>query len=69
LWWGYEPYVPFDYPFEYAGEEPLYAFPPGEDFSHRSRPVVFHEPGCRTDTQTVPSQAGGERTIHIVRCY
>jgi hypothetical protein len=26
-------------------------------------------PGCRTDSKTVPSEAGGERTITITRCW
>jgi hypothetical protein len=71
LWWGDATYVPNYYPSEYAapyGEFP-YAYPPFENFSERSRPVVTYEPGCRTDTQTVPAENGGERTIHITRCY
>jgi hypothetical protein len=71
LWWGYAPYDPNYYPSEYAGpyEVPSYAYPPTENFSERSRPVVAHPPECRTDTQKVPSEAGGERTINITRCY
>jgi hypothetical protein len=71
LWWGYASSVPNYYPSEYVvpyGQFP-YAYPPTEDFSHRARPVVTHEPGCRTDTQTVSSESGGERTINITRCY
>ena len=71
MWWGYAPSVPNYYPSEYVaptGESP-YAYPPTENFSERSRPVVTHPPECRTDTQTVPSESGGERTINITRCY
>jgi hypothetical protein len=76
-WWGYGSYGPADFPSDYAPEqEPLtypypypYPYPPYENFSERSRPPVFYQPGCRTDTQTVPSESGGERTIHITRCY
>jgi hypothetical protein len=70
LWWGYASAVP-NYPFEYAapyGEAP-YAYPPSANFSERARPVVTHPPECRTDTQKVPSEAGGERSISITRCY
>jgi hypothetical protein len=69
LWWSGD-YLP-SYPYGYAdlsGEVP-YAYPPMENFSERSRPIVTHPPACRTDTQTVPSESGGERTINITRCY
>jgi hypothetical protein len=71
LWWGYAFDVPNYYPSEYAApyEVPPYAYPPTEDFSERSRPVVAHPPECHTDTQRVPSEAGGERTINITRCH
>jgi hypothetical protein len=69
LWWagGYLPSYPYGYadPF---GEVP-HAYPLMENFSERSRPVVIYQPGCRTDSQTVPSETGGERTINITRCY
>jgi hypothetical protein len=70
-WWGYEPYGPDYFPSDYAPDaEPLpLPYLPFENFSERSRPPVFYRPGCRTDTQTVPSESGGERTIHITRCY
>ena len=69
LWWAGS-YIP-GYAYQYAdpsGEVP-YAYPPTENFSERSRPVVTYQPGCRTDTQQVPSESGGERTINITRCY
>jgi len=69
LWWAGS-YIP-SYPYRYAdpsGEVP-YAYSPMENFSERSRPVVTYQPGCRTDTQTVPSEGGGERMINITRCY
>jgi hypothetical protein len=69
LWWA-GAYVP-SYPYGYADPswEGAYDYPPMANFSERSRPVVTYQPGCRTDTQTVPSESGGERTINITRCY
>jgi hypothetical protein len=32
-------------------------------------PVFVVRPGCRTQTVTVPSEAGGHRSINITRCY
>ena len=71
LWWGYASYPPDYYPYEYAapyGDLP-YAYPPMENFSERSRPVVAHPSECRTDIQKVPSETGGEHAINITRCY
>jgi hypothetical protein len=67
--WG-DAYVPNYYPSEYAVpyEDRPYAYP-AENFSERARPIVTYQPGCRTATQTVPSETGGERTINITRCY
>ena len=66
-WWGYtngDPYdIPYSYPTDYGPTYELPAYP------QQSRPVVIREPGCRTDTQKVPSEAGGEATINITRCY
>jgi hypothetical protein len=75
-WWGYASTFPDYYPPAYAapeygapyGEFP-YVSPPYVNFSERSRPIVAHAPECRTDTQKVPSESGGERTINITRCY
>jgi hypothetical protein len=71
LWWGYTPY-PTDYhPYEYGssnGDLP-YPYAQTDGFSERSRPVVTYQPGCRTDTQKVSSESGGERSINITRCY
>jgi hypothetical protein len=76
-WWGgaaFAPgasYAPVYYPSDYgapAESIPL-LYPPYENFSERSRPQVFYQPGCRTDTVRVPSESGGERTINITRCY
>jgi hypothetical protein len=71
LWWGYGSYDPNYYPSEYAApyEEPSYAYPSTDNFSERSRPMVIYQPGCRTETQEVPSETGGERTINVTRCY
>ena len=66
-WWGYGSDLSGYYPAEYA-----YGYPypyPAENFSERSRPIVTYQPGCRTETQKVPSEAGGERSINITRCY
>jgi hypothetical protein len=73
-WWGAAPYGQIYYPPEEAPSivsipVPYPLYPPYENFSERSRPPVAYEPGCRTDTQTVPSETGGERTISITRCY
>jgi hypothetical protein len=71
LWWGYGSYPPDYYPYEYGspyGDLP-YPYPQTDGFSERSRPVVIYQPGCRTDTQKVSSESGGERSINITRCY
>jgi|SRR5215471_4355777 len=68
FWWTYTGGAPYYYPPEYLPSyEP--AYPPPESYPPQSRPVAPHEPGCHTDTQKVPSEAGGEATINIVRCY
>jgi hypothetical protein len=71
LGWGYASSVPSYDPSGYAAPyaEPMYTYPPTEYFSERSRPILTRPPECRTDTQKVPSEAGGERTINITRCY
>jgi hypothetical protein len=72
LSWGFDSpfYYPSDYgvPFEqpYYGYHPAY---PADNWAERSRPVVSYQPGCRTDTEKVPSESGGEHTITITRCY
>jgi hypothetical protein len=66
LWWGYAgdgPYYPPVAPVPV--ETTIFDLPPQE----RSRPPVFHEPICRTDTVTVPSESGGTSSINITRCY
>ena len=70
-WWGYAPYPTDYYPSEYAAQYGAWPFgyPPMENFSERSRPVVTYQPGCRTDTEKVPSESGGEHSITITRCY
>jgi len=71
MWWGYAPYPTDYYPSEYAAQYGAWPFgyPPMENFSERSRPVVTYQPGCRTDTEKVPSESGGEHDITITRCY
>jgi hypothetical protein len=69
-WWGYGSDFPGYYPSGYAAPYGEFPYPyPAENFSERSRPIVTYEPGCRTETQTVPSEGGGERSINITRCY
>jgi hypothetical protein len=43
--------------------DPVAAAPPSP-----SR-ILVAQPGCRTQEQQVPSEAGGTRLIHITRCY
>jgi hypothetical protein len=75
FWWTYGSGAPYYYPDYYPPEYPpsnephATAYPPIENYPPQRQPVVTHEPGCRTDTQKVPSEAGGEATINIVRCY
>jgi hypothetical protein len=70
-WWGYASSAPSYYPSGSAAPyaEPFYVYPPTENFSERLRPIMTGPPECRTDTQKVHSEAGGERTINITRCY
>jgi len=70
-WWlGYGSDLPGYYPAEYAAPYGAFPYPyPTENFSERSRPIVSYQPGCRTETQKVPSEGGGERSINITRCY
>ena len=76
FWWGavaggpyYYPSEPYYYPTEnlsaYGLPDSTYPTEPTE----RRRPLPLYEPGCRTETQKVPSEAGGEHTINITRCY
>jgi hypothetical protein len=67
-WWGYGSDLPSYYPGEYSYGGFPYPYP-AENFSERSRPIVTYQPGCRTETQKVPSEGGGERSINITRCY
>jgi hypothetical protein len=69
-WWGYASYLSSYYPSEYAAPYGGVPYPyPIENFSERSRPIVTYQPGCSTETQKVPSEGGGERSINITRCY
>ncbi len=74
LWAGFDDLGPYYYyPAGYAaaGEEPAAAAPAAVDGAPARpvTPVMLYRPGCRTQTQTVPSEAGGTRTINITRCY
>jgi len=33
------------------------------------RPIVIYRSGCQTQTVTVPSEEGGNRSINVTRCY
>jgi hypothetical protein len=69
-WWSDASYLPSYYPSGYAAPYGGFPYPyPAENFSERSRPIVTYQPGCRTETQMVPSEGGGERSINITRCY
>ncbi len=61
--------------------DPFYYYPPaapvpaestGEPVAPSQPPagrILVAQPGCRTQEQQVPSEAGGTRLIHITRCY
>jgi hypothetical protein len=67
-WWGGGSDFPSYYPAGYAYGGFPYPYP-AENFSERSRPIVTYQPGCHTESQKVPSEGGGERSINITRCY
>ena len=71
--WGYVSDAPYGDPSEYVGSyaEPPYRYPDIGDVpvSGRANPRFVYRPDCRTDSQKVPSESGGERTINITRCY
>jgi hypothetical protein len=72
LWWDDNaPFASSYYPSEYGPPyvEFPYGYPPFENFSERSRPIVNRPSECRTDSQKVPSESGGETMINITRCY
>lgn len=70
------PYWPTDSDFE-----PFYYYPPtamavaegtAEPAAASQQPanrILVAKPGCRTQEQQVPSEAGGTRVVHITRCY
>jgi hypothetical protein len=63
VWWGYAPDIANDY-----APDTGYPYPPVQGFYERSGPAA-NFPRCRTQSQKVPSEAGGERTINITHCY
>jgi hypothetical protein len=67
-WWSYAPDIANGTPPEYAPPPGGSPYPPIQIFPERSGPPAVY-PRCRTDSQKVPSEAGGERTINITRCY
>ena len=62
-------YYPPDYAASYAGA--AVASPDADGASAPQPPnrVMVYTPGCRTQTQTVPSESGGTRAVNITRCY
>jgi len=77
-WWGFDAVGPYAYyypPYEpsgaaAAGEPPAPPPPTAGDGAPQAKPVVIYRPGCRTQTQTVPSEfLGGTRKVNITRCY
>jgi hypothetical protein len=75
---GYPVVVPggsFDYPPDYAPSDESGVPPPVGGPAYAAgvgpaviNPVVVYRPGCTTQHVTVPSEAGGQRTINIMRC-
>ena len=62
--YGPSDYVDPNYQPAYAEPEVVTGAIPGGGY-----PVFVYRRGCHTQTVTVPSEDGGERTINIVRCY
>jgi hypothetical protein len=69
VWWSFAPGLSNDYPPEVIAPYAAPPYPPVQNFSEQGRPPVIYGPRCRTDSQKVPSEDGGERTINITRCY
>jgi len=66
VWPGYGAFDPYYYPSDeltpdYGTTGSVSAAPP--------RPIAVYTPGCRTQTQVVPSERGGPHTVHVTRCY
>jgi hypothetical protein len=59
--------VPYDQPAETVPEI-TGAIPTPGSVSGGFRPVIVYRPGCQTQTVTVPSEDGDDRSINIVRC-
>ena len=74
FWGGLDdtgPYYPAYYPSADTAPDDDSA-PTAADDSAAPRPrmpIAIYRPGCRTQAQTVPSEDGGTRTVHITRCY
>ena len=72
---GYAPVVSTEYPTESAvpypaPPYPAPPYPPIPTFIERGGPPPnWMGPRCRTDSQRVPRESGGETTINITRCY
>jgi len=64
---GFDPYYYYLPPAALAQ-----ASPASEPVAPSQQPptrVLVVQPGCRTQDQKVPSEAGGERVVRITRCY
>jgi hypothetical protein len=75
-WWtGLDEIGPYAYdypPYAQSGGAPAgerQAPPPPAAAEGRPQAVTIYRSGCRTQTQTVPSEFAGTRTINIIRCY
>jgi len=63
-------YPPYTQPGSAApGDQSAPPPPAAADGTPQTRPAMIYRPGCRTQTQTVPSEFAGTRTVNITRCY
>src|SRR5580693_1251013 len=59
--WGYAPLVSTEYPTESAAPYPAPPYPPVPTYIERAGPPPgWMGPRCRTDSQKVPRESGGE---------
>jgi hypothetical protein len=70
---GYDDQGPYYYSYGLdaaaAPDENGLASPPLGPSPNQPAPVVVFRPGCRTQAQTVPAEAGGTTTVSVTRCY
>ena len=63
-WYGYPPDIPSVQP-QYV--VPVENGPP--PILEPISPPAGHQPGCHAESQSVPSESGGQATIRVTRCY